>query len=315
MREFEWIDRYLAPLAAEGAFDLKDDGAQLGDYVISTDSLHEGIHFLSSDPPYLVGCHLLRVNLSDCAAMGATPLYYLLNLGLRRDDGDFWMKELARAFADEQKKFGITLLGGDSSAVRHDVSLSATLIGRVPHKMLRRNAIKPDDIIAVTGTLGDAAFSLDERAAHSHNCEFFTHKRLRPEPPVSFAQDIASLAHASMDNSDGLYLSLRQMAQESKVALTIEIDQLPISPQLKNALPEHESLNLALAGGGDYELILSLPAQAWDEAVLLAKRHHISLTKIGTSHEGGGIHLTHQGKKHPAPQKVFSHFDKGKKSC
>ncbi|MDE8343876.1 MAG: thiamine-phosphate kinase, partial [Acidocella sp.] len=167
--EFSRIARYLAPLAGPEGLGLTDDaalftppaGAQL---VFTADQMLEGIHFIPGDPPALIARKLLRRNLSDLAAMGASPLGYLLTIALPPGIDESWLAAFAEGLAQDQTEFGIKLFGGDSSSSRTDISLSATLIGHVaPGEALRRNGAKTGDDIWVTGTIGDAALGLRAR--------------------------------------------------------------------------------------------------------------------------------------------------------
>src|SRR5260370_19353791 len=160
------IARYFRPLATDpGAFGLLDDAAVLkalgDDIVVTTDAIVEGVHFLEGDRPDTVARKALRVNLSDLAAKGATPVGFVLTLALRGAD-DAWLKPFARGLGEDALDFGCPLLGGDTVSTPGPLMISITAFGRVPPgKMVHRSGAKPGDRVVVTGTIGDAALGLD----------------------------------------------------------------------------------------------------------------------------------------------------------
>ncbi|HEX4105602.1 MAG TPA: thiamine-phosphate kinase, partial [Rhizomicrobium sp.] len=166
MDEFGLIARYFAPLAKDpGALKLKDDAAFIPprpgfDLVITTDQIAAGTDFFPHDPPASVAKKALRVNLSDLAAKGARPEFYLLALALPSVREE-WLKDFAAGLAEDQHEFGISLLGGDTSATEGPLSISVTAMGFVPHgQMVKRSAAKPGDAVYVTGTIGDSGGGL-----------------------------------------------------------------------------------------------------------------------------------------------------------
>src|SRR5271157_4017004 len=164
--EFALIARHFRPLAGPGALDLTDDAALLvppagRDLVLTVDAMVAGVHFLPGDPPDLVGRKLLRVNLSDLAAKGATPLGYLMTVSAPRTTPEAWFADFATGLAQDQVEFAVTLLGGDTTSTPGPISLSLTAVGHVaPGCMLRRTGARAGDDIWVTGTIGDAALGL-----------------------------------------------------------------------------------------------------------------------------------------------------------
>src|SRR5258708_838631 len=166
--EFALIARYFAPLArTAGALGLTDDAALIQvptgqELVVSTDALVASVHFRAEDPPDLVARKALRVNLSDLAAMGAEPAGYTLAAMLPRDVEEGWIAGFAAGLAADQAEFGVSLLGGDTTATPGPLSLSITVFGLVPagRALLRRGA-RPGDLVAVSGTIGDGALGLD----------------------------------------------------------------------------------------------------------------------------------------------------------
>src|SRR5690348_16954880 len=165
--EFERIRRFFAPLAGPGGLGLHDDAALVDcapgqRLVVTADAIVAGVHYLPEDPPELVARKLLRVNLSDLAAMGARPLHYLLTTALPAQLGPEWLARFAEGLAEDQRRYGIDLLGGDSVAVSGPAVLSLIAIGEIATgQEVRRSGAKPGDVIWVSGTIGDALFGLN----------------------------------------------------------------------------------------------------------------------------------------------------------
>ena len=166
--EFELIARHFAPLAAghDLAFDLTDDAALLRpdpdrDIVLTADAVVAGVHFLPDDAPDLIAAKLLRVNLSDLAAMGARPRGYLLTAAWPDDTDEDWIAGFARGLAADQVEFDVVMLGGDTVATSGPLTLSLTAVGDVARgQALRRNGASPGDAVFVSGSIGDGALGL-----------------------------------------------------------------------------------------------------------------------------------------------------------
>ena len=312
-REFEWIDRYFKPLAhddeAYTSFNLSDDGALLDGHVVVTDSLFEGTHFLANDDPEQVARLLSRVNVSDCAAMGARPLCYWLNVGVPRVSAQRWMEALARGLAHEQKIYGMTLMGGDCGVVSQHVALSMTLVGHLEGRAVRRSGVQPDDVIAVTGTLGDGGFAwhLASGGQDDGDGDFFHRARLLPSPPVTFATQAAHVLHGAVDVSDGLWADVTHLATASGVGIDIRVEDLPLSPQLTQAVALDDAYQYALTGGGDYQLVVAVARDNWQQLKTIAQNNKVSITPIGTARKGKGVTLRHQ-RPTEFHQAGFQHF-------
>src|SRR5215470_4400228 len=150
--EFERIGRFFAPLAGPGGLGLTDDAALVDCppgrcLVVTADAIVAGVHYLPEDPPDLVARKLLRVNLSDLAAMGARPLHYLLTTALPPELGSDWLARFASGLAEDQRRYGIDLLRGDSVGTSGPAVLSLTAIGGViAGEEIRRGGAKPADL-------------------------------------------------------------------------------------------------------------------------------------------------------------------------
>lgn len=307
MDEFERIARFLAPLAtAAGAYGLRDDVASLSipagkQLVITQDTLVETIHFIGDEPPALLARKALRVNLSDLAAKGATPYGYLLSLSLpsRCDEG--WVEAFAQGLAADQKTYGLSLLGGDSTGAPEHIALTITALG-LAERTVRRDGAQVGDVLFVTGTIGDGYLGLKAaRGDIESHAELLSRYHL-PQPRVGFAQAIAAYATASLDVSDGLLQDACHLARESGILLEMRYEDIPLSDAASAYPQEHMAL---LSGGDDYEILFTAPASAEEALQQAAKGAGISLTRIGTCSEGQGVVLRQKGEKTiPLPRKL-----------
>ena len=321
LSEFERIARFFAPLAAPGALGLTDDVAVIDgpdgeEYVLSTDAIVEGVHFLADDSPELVAKKLLRANLSDLAGKGAVPVGYLLTTVLPRSRDDAWLAAFSAGLAADQAAYGIGLLGGDSTAIDGPVALSAAVIGRIPRgRAVLRSAAKPGDLVFVSGTLGDAALGLlalrgELPALDSAHRAFLTDRYRLPQPRLTLGQRLLGVAQAMMDISDGLVGDLGHICATSGVSATIEAAALPLSPAAQAAIAaEPERLSAALGGGDDYELLLTTPTAKAAAIPMLAAETGVPLTRIGRIEGGSGVKVLDADGK-PLPVKVagYRHF-------
>lgn len=288
--EFARIARHFRPLAAPQALGLEDDVAILAppagrELVLTCDAMVAGVHFLADDPADLVAQKLLRVNLSDLAAKGGDPIGYLLTVSVPRATPDAWFAAFARGLAADQARFGLGLLGGDTTSTRGPVSLSLTMLGHVaPGMAVRRAGARAGDGVWVTGTIGDAALGLAVAEHRLADPSGFLLGRYRlPEPRLGFA--IAGIASAGMDVSDGLVQDLLHLCRASGLAAEIEAAAVPASEAARAAGPAW--LECRLTGGDDYELLLAVP-QAREDALAraAAAAGGLSISRIGRFRAG-----------------------------
>ncbi len=282
--EFGLIARHFRPLAGPGSLDLLDDAALLepppGRHLVFTaDAMVAGVHFLSDDPADTVGAKLLRVNLSDLAAMGATPLAYLMTVSAPRDTSDAWFAAFAAGLARDQARFGIALLGGDTTATPGPMTLSLTAIGHVaPNAALRRRGAMAGDEVWVTGTIGDGALGLLALQGRVPDPDGWLANRYRlPEPRLGLA--LHGVVSACMDVSDGLVQDLGHLCRAAGLAAIIEAGLVPRSPA---ALAAGEDwLPTCLTGGDDYELLMAVPSNHTDALLAAASAQGCRVTRIG----------------------------------
>ena len=311
--EFALIARHFRPLAGPGALDLRDDAALLAppsgrELVLTVDAMIGGVHFLPDDPPDLIGRKLLRVNLSDLAAKGATPLGYLMTVAAPRDTPDAWFAAFAAGLAQDQLEFAVALLGGDTTSTPGPIALSLTIIGHVaPGTMVRRTGAQPGDGVWVTGTIGDGALGLAVAQGKLTDPTGHLHRRyLLPQPRVGLK--IAGVATAGMDVSDGLVQDLGHLCRAGDLAADIDAALLPLSPAARQV--GAGSLSTILTGGDDYELLLAVPSDR--EAALhdAAREAGIPVTRIGRFRAGPPGVMVHgpDGKPLSLAKGGWSHF-------
>lgn len=303
--EFDLIGRYFAPLSAgmKGALGLTDDVATLAlppgqELVLTVDAMVADIHFLADDPADLVARKLLRVNLSDLAAKGATPLGYLMTTAFTPETDEAWVAAFAAGLAADQQEFGVGLLGGDTIATPGPLSLTLTALGSVPTGgVLRRNGARPGDRVLVSGTIGDGALGL-KALRHAFPAlpfalrDFLGNRYHLPQPRVRLGRALmaSGLVHAMMDVSDGLVADLGHIAKASGVAATLRATDVPLSDAAAEILADAtDLLPLILTGGDDYELLLTAAAADIPALLGLAAEIGTPLTEIGEVTAGTGV--------------------------
>jgi thiamine-monophosphate kinase len=320
------IARYFKPLATHpAAFGLVDDAAALTpppgyDLVLKADAIIGGIHFFPDDPPGLVAQKALRVNLSDLAAKGATPIGFLLSIGLPKSVGEDWLAQFSAGLAGDVRHYNCPLLGGDTVRSPDAIMVSVAAIGTLPQgTMVRRTTAKVGDRIVVTGTIGDAALGLrlrqDSTAAvrwqlAPHHQQHLAHRYLLPEPRTAIAEVIRAHAAAAMDVSDGLAGDLGKLCRASGVSATIDAARVPISEAARVATTREPALlQTILTGGDDYEVLATVPPAKLEAMRAAAAAAGTSLTEIGTVMVGDAppaVLLHDQPLKFA--QRSFSHF-------
>ena len=249
--------------------------------------MNEGVHYLPGDAPDLIARKLLRRNLSDLAAMGATPLGYLLTTALPKNIDGAWLEKFAEGLRADQLEFGFSLFGGDSSSSLTHCSFTATLIGHVaPGEALRRNGAQPGDEIWVTGTIGDAALGLRARLGELRDpTGYLTHRSLLPTPRLGLR--LGKIVHAAIDISDGLVQDLGHICQTSGVGAVLRSHEVPVSREAAAFGPD--MLQARLTDGDDYELLLAVPPE--NAASLRLACLDVPVTRIGHFVAGDGIDI------------------------
>lgn len=324
--EFDLIETYFSPLskALEGAFGLRDDAAVLSvppgeSLVVTTDTLVEGVHFLKDTDPGHLAHKLLRVNLSDLAAMGAKPATYVLSLALPGTVEPPWIARFARALGQDQETYGIHLAGGDTVLTPGPLTLTVAAHGTVAKgRELRRSGARPGDRVYVSGTLGDAAFGLKCLQNEIHGLtgeqrKFLTGRYLKPRPRVDLGLRLSGLASAATDVSDGLVADLGHICSASGVGAVVEGARVPVSDPVRDILAgSSRRISTVMTGGDDYELLFTVSADKANEISDLSKDLGIPLTPLGDIIEGacGGMVrvLDRDGGEIPLASGGYVHF-------
>lgn len=304
MAEFSIIDTYFNRKNANSVdLGVGDDSALLTpppqqQLVICADTLVAGRHFPIDTDPHAIGWKSVAVNLSDIAAMGATPYSILLALSLPQIDHD-WLKAFSQGLYDCCDQFGVSLIGGDTTQSPH-LTLSVTALGWVDiGQAIPRSGAKPGDLICVSGTVGDAAFAL-QHLGHP------LQKRLDyPTPRCQLGAALKGLVHSMIDVSDGLAQDLGHILKASQVGAKLQLENLPISPAL-HALSDEQKWQYALAGGDDYELCFTISPQNYGK--LLQKQLDVSISIIGTIQQQHGLTFEKDGVDHSLQFNGYQHF-------
>lgn len=321
--EFAIIARYFAPLAAgvPGALGLTDDAAFLQvprgqELVAKTDSVVASVHFFPDDPPDLIARKVLRRNLSDLAAKGAVPRWYLLDAAFSKDMGDAWIGRFAKGLARDQAEFGVRLVGGDTKATPGLAAFAVTLLGCVAAGQgLHRSGARAGDDVYVTGTIGDGALGLLARRGQLRVLKPGPRDHLigryrLPQPRVALGPRLLGIATASIDISDGLVADLGHVCTTSKLAAVIDETLLPLSAPARAVLATRPRLIASvLTGGDDYEILFTAPAAAAKAIARLAAAMKVPITRIGRMEKGRGVTVHDAaGRARKLAQAGWAHF-------
>ena len=320
--EFELIARYFAPLARDfaGAGGLKSDNAFLPadarrDLVVKTDTIVAGVHFLTDDRPGRVAAKALRVCLSDLAAGGATPFVYQLSLALPSTWEEAWVADFAKGLAADQRRFGIVLCGGDTVVTPGPLTITITAFGHVARgKGVTRAGARAGDELWVSGTIGDGALGLlvargGLPALTARQRAHLEDRYRRPQPRSSLGPLLPGIASAMADVSDGLLADAGHIADASRLSVSVERGDVPLSPAARAALAANPRLWANVLGGGDdYELVMAVPARRGPALEAAARTAGLRITRIGRFARGSGITVTAGGKVLEAPRKGYVHF-------
>ena len=286
--EFSLIGRYFTHRTRHTLLGVGDDAALIRPrrgcvVAISADMLVEGRHFFKGADPAALGHKTLAVNLSDMAAMGATPRWATLALALPRADAH-WLAAFTRGFMRLARAHNVDLIGGDTA--RGPLNLCVQIMGEVPAATaLRRDGARVGDEVWVSGSLGDAALAVAAR----HKKTALTKQQLalaslrldKPTPRVALGVALRGIAHSAIDISDGLLADLGHICERSRVAAMVEIDLLPQSTLMRAVAGSAQAQGALLAGGDDYELCFTAPAAKHAAVLRAGVRARTPVTRIG----------------------------------
>jgi thiamine-monophosphate kinase len=310
MRETEIIDRLRRFATAPEARGLLDDVALLDQLVITHDTIAEGVHFLSSDPPASVGWKLVAVNLSDLAAKGAAPAGALLSLTMAGPDE--WTLDFLAGIEAACESYGLPLIGGDTISLPRGAPrvLGLTAIGRAGERVPDRAGGQAGDRLWLVGTIGDAAAGLvllqDDPHATGPLVDIFR----RPIPQLSAGEALAPRADAMLDVSDGLLIDALRLAQASGCRAVIELGSLPLSRAfIAERGTSLQARLFAATGGDDYALLAALPPDI--DPLTLSLPNGTTVACVGSLEAGPpSIRLTNEGMPVELPERLgFEHSD------
>jgi thiamine-monophosphate kinase len=325
--EFELIRRFFmrdAKACGAGAeagviLGIGDDAAVLAlppgtELIAAVDTIVEGRHFPQGTDARSIGHRALAVNLSDLAAMGATPAWATLALTLPSADAA-WLTRFSAGLLELADEYGVALVGGDTT--QGPLTVSVQVLGHVPRgTALRRSGASDGDLLAVTGTLGDAgaglAFSAASTAAKSGpaspDAAALVQRFDYPTPRVRFGLAARGIASAAMDLSDGLLGDLPKLAQASGLAARVAVERLPLSEAMRAAVNLAQAREWALAAGDDYELLLAVPPARWTDLEAAAARLNLRLTAVGELRGGVGVTWSLDGRDFLPVSRGYEHF-------
>ncbi len=312
--EFELIRRFFTrpPRRFDVVQGVGDDCAllkpQKGNCLaITTDTLVEGVHFLSGTHPESLGHKVLAVSLSDLAAMGATPAWVSLALTLPSADEN-WLAAFSGGFAALADQYGVELVGGDTT--RGPLSITVQAIGFVAEEgALRRSSARWGDGIYLTGDLGLAGLGLEILLGKStQHAPSAVSKLERPQPRVNEGISLAGFANACIDISDGLAADLSHILRESGVGAMLDWTALPLPSAVRQYIESGGDQWMPLRAGDDYELCFTVSAEREIELVSRMAEFGCSCVRIGHIEQQLGLRLRHDGIVFDLAELGYQHF-------
>jgi thiamine-monophosphate kinase len=305
--EFEIIGRYFTRPARTALLGVGDDAALVQpspgtEIAISTDLLVEGRHFRAGADPRKLGHKALAVNLSDLAAMGATPRWATLALSLP-DADEAWIAAFADGLFALAERFGTELIGGDT--VRGPRSVCICILGEVPQGCaLRRDGARADDDVWVSGELGGAALALARPGIEE------AERRLhQPEPRIALGTRLLGHATSAIDVSDGFAQDLGHILERSGCGAVVQYEQLPKCAAFARIVQPELERECVLAGGDDYELVFTAPTTKRVALEALAGELSVPLARVGAIRAGAPSLSVVDARGHEVRvRRGFDHF-------
>ena len=317
--EFEIIRQYFTSSHSrkDVVLGIGDDAAILRvpdkhELVQSVDTLVAGVHFPVETSPEDIAYKALAVNLSDMAAMGATPVWFTLAITLP-DDNEKWLKKFSESLSSLALKYNVQLIGGDTT--HGPLSISITINGLVPEQTaLKRSTAQVGDKVYVSGSIGDAALALaglQEQCLLRENSLSYLNKKLnRPTPQVELGLLLRDYASSCIDVSDGLVADLEHITDSSNVGAKVDFEKIPRSKEFNSNITDKALIiPLVLAGGDDYELCFTIPVDKQTEFEKRVKEKNIFVSSIGEIEEEKGVRCFSEGKKVEIQDRGYQHFN------
>jgi thiamine-monophosphate kinase len=316
--EFDIIARYFTRNSARGdvLLGIGDDAAVLDAHagrklVVAIDTIIEGVHFPIDTAAADIGYRALAVNLSDLAAMGAEPAWMTLSLSLPRAN-EQWLSGFASGLFELAQQYDVALVGGDT--VRGPLVITVQIAGWIEaDTWLTRSGAKPGDLLFVSGIPGEAAAGLaviQRRIVGGESAAFLKHRFLRPRPRVELGRQLRTFASAAMDVSDGLLTDLKKICAASGCGAQLNVDAIPESAAMRELFEPDDCLQYALAGGDDYELLFTLPAER-ATALLATLPLQQRVTQIGVITADNTVQCLRDGQPFRIHRSGYDHFAAG----
>jgi thiamine-monophosphate kinase len=314
MSEFNLIKHYFTRPAQDTDLSVGDDAALIQvkaghQLAISADMLVEGTHFLANCPAFDVGWKSLAVNISDMAAMGASPKWATLAIALPEENED-WLAEFSRGFFACADAFGVSLIGGDTT--RGPLNICAQIMGEIPIGLaLRRDGAKVNDEIWVSGTLGMAALGLanlqGKLVLNDDEKTSCTQALQRPQARVELGLALRHIAHSAIDISDGLLADFGHILKLSKIGATLNWEAIP-KLSIGKSIAAATLQEATLGGGDDYELCFTAPESVHEQIIEIGKQLNIQLSCIGVTHHEYGLRVLDGDQPLEIKKAGYDHF-------
>lgn len=315
--EFNLIKNYFTRPTHHTDLGIGDDAALIQpsndcQLVVSADLSVVGTHFLKDAEPYDIGWKALSVNLSDMAAMGATPKWFTLSIALPNIN-DIWLLEFSRGLFACAKAFDVDLIGGDTT--RGPLNIGIQIIGEVPiGKAIKRSGAKEGDDIWLSGHLGSASLGLAYLQKKSISIDDETRiacvKALNiPQPRVALGLALRDIAHSCIDVSDGLLADLSHILKASSAGAKVQLEGVPCLPAIRSQLQKTTIQRVVLTGGDDYELCFTASPAKREHIMDIAIKLKLKLVRIGTIDLSGKLSATYKGQDLNISKLGYDHFN------
>lgn len=297
MSEFDLINRFFKPEAVhrdDVKLGIGDDCAILDiphgkQLCVSTDTLIAGVHFPDTTSARDIGHKALAVNLSDLAAMGAEPAWVSLALTLPEYNPE-WLQGFIDGFNDLASRYNVSLIGGDTT--RGHLTITVQVFGLIKEgQAMRRDRAHADQLIYVTGTLGDAGLGLHQVMGqiNQSSLDYCVQRLNRPEPRIDIARELVNLSDCAIDISDGLIADLGHILERSQCGAELQLQDIPLSDEVKRYYGEQIDWCQILGAGDDYELCFTCDENKAASLQTLARKQGIAITCIGRVTTGSDI--------------------------
>lgn len=314
-QEFKLIDQYFLPLSDSllpGELGIGDDGAVITpplnhQLVVVTDTLVEGVHFTGDASPSDIAWKAVAVNLSDLAAMGAKPGFISLALTLPKNE-QAWLTSFTEGLVDVCRTYHTALIGGDTT--KGPLTITVTAHGWVEQGgALLRSGAQLDDVIGVSGYLGDAGLGLrlalnqltenEQARLSSVDIKHSLDALNRPKPQLEMGRVLQVYANSAIDVSDGLLADLTHILERSNLKLNLKgceeigaeiyLESLPLSPAMRNWFAPSKEWVLPLSAGDDYQLCFTVKREHWNALTLAAEKQGLVISEIGKVIKNPGV--------------------------